>query len=106
MSSSHIDPRMIGPIRWAMLRTIQVGGHLGATDAMIREAVRAEYLGVDTAVVRNELAYLEERKLVRVHRSEIEPWHATLRRYGRDVVDYQVPCDPGVSRPPRPQPAT
>lgn len=106
MSNGHIDPRMIAGLRWAILRTIRVGGHLGATDAMIREAVRSEYPFTDTVIVRNELAYLESRKLVVVHRSELEAWRAELARFGRDIVDYQVPCDPGISRPPRPQPAT
>ena len=97
---SALSPRQIAGLRWAILRTVMVGGYLGATDAMAVNVARAEYLGVTTQDVRNELDYLESRKLVTLERSEIEPWRVKLTRYGRDVVDYQVDVEPGIDRPP------
>ena len=101
MQDSLIDERFVPGIRWAILRTCRVGGHLGATEAMIREVVVVDYLGADRKFIRDQLDYLEKRKLVSIHRSEIEPWRVTLTRYGYDVADYQVACEPGIRRPPR-----
>lgn len=101
MAHRGISDEILPSARWSVLRTIHVGGHLGATETMVREVVRAEYLGVTTNFVRDQLDYLEKRKLIALERSEIHPWRATLTRYGYDVCEYQVDCEPGISRPPR-----
>lgn len=94
-----IDERMLPSARWAILRTLKVGGHLGATETMIREALIADYLGITSRWIRDQLAYLESRELVTIERSEIAAWRATLARHGSDIVDYQVECLPGIRRP-------
>lgn len=95
-----MTPAHIEGLRWTLLRTLMVGGHLGATDKMCLDVARAEYLGVTLDRVRTEMDYLEERKLIAIERSEIRPWRAKLSRHGRDVVDYQVEVEPGIARPP------
>lgn len=101
MSAAPIDEKFLPGIRWAILRTCRVGGYLGATEAMIREVIVAEYLGADRQFIRDQLHYLESRKLIEVERTEIRPWVAKLTRHGYDVADYQVEVAPGISRPPR-----
>ncbi len=96
-----IDETMLPSVRWDILRTLQVGGHLGATETMVRRAIEADYLAVTKKFVRDQFAYLEERGLIKVQRSEIQAWRAVLARFGWDIVQYQVPCDPGIRRPPR-----
>lgn len=98
------DSALLPGLRWTLLRTIMVGGHMGATDRMCVEVARAEFLAVTRQLVRDELHYLETRKLVEVTRSEVSAWRVTLTRYGRDLVDYTVDCEPGIARPPRRQP--
>ena len=88
-------------LRWTLLRTVMVGGHAGATDRMCLDVARSEYLGVTRRVLRDELAYLETRKLVEIARSEVEAWRVTPTRHGRDLVDYTTECEPGIARPPR-----
>ena len=88
-------------LRWTILRTVMVGGHIGATDTMVLHAAHAEYIGITRTNLRDELAYLEARKLVALERSEVAAWRITLTRHGRDVVDYTVACEPGIRRPPR-----
>ena len=99
--SAEIAAEHLPGIRWAILRTCRVGGHLGATEPMFREVIAAEYVGVTKRFIRDQLHYLEQRKLVQIERSEIRPWRAQLTRYGYDVADYQVECDAGIARPPR-----
>ena len=87
-------------LRWGILRTVMVGGQrLGATDQMILDAARGSYLGVTKKIVRDEISYLAKRKLVDIEYSEIASWRITLTRHGRDLVDYEVECDAGISRP-------
>lgn len=95
-----MDERMLPGVRWTLLRTCRVGGHLGATETMLESVVRSEWLEVTPYGLRDEIHYLESRKLVDVERSDLKPWVVKLTRYGYDVVDYQVECDPGIDRPP------
>lgn len=90
----------IAGLRWTILRTLMVGGHIGATDRMCLDVARAEYIGVSIDRVRTELDYLEARKLIEIERSEIYAWRAKLTRHGRDLVDYEVDVEPGIARPP------
>ena len=96
-----IDAKLLPGARWSILRTLHVGGHLGATEVMIREVVVSEFLGATHRFVRDQLDYLESRKLVTIERSEVDPWRAKLTRHGHDVADYQVECERGIRRPPR-----
>lgn len=104
MSESHplIDESLLPSARWAILRTLRVGGHLGATETMIREVLVVDYIGLTQYWLRDQLTYLESRKLIEIARSEIEPWRASLTRHGYDLVDYQCDVEPGIRRPPRP----
>ena len=96
-----IDRTHLPGLRWAILRTAMVGGHIGCTDRMALDVVRAGYLGVELREVRDEIAYLADRRLVAVRRSDSAPWRLTLTRHGRDLVDYTVDCQAGIARPPR-----
>ncbi len=87
--------------RWEILRVLHVGGHIGATEAMILATLRAMWLDLSRDWVRNQLDYLESRTLVLIERHAIKPWHAKLTRYGWDVATYVVDCEPGVARPPK-----
>ena len=95
MSQQHISS-----LRWSILRTIMVGGHLGATEEMCLSVGRSEFIGVTKMRIRTEMDYLENRKLIELEKSEVRPWRATLTRSGRDVVDYEVDVEPGITRPP------
>ena len=88
--------------RWSILQTLHCGGHLGATEPMIM-AVLVEIVPTQArqAALRDQLVYLERRKLVRIERSEVRPWRATLTRHGIDLVEYQIECEPGIARPPK-----
>ena len=96
----HLSQAHIAALRWTVLRTLMVGGHLGATEKMCLDVARAEYLGVTAERVRTEFDYLESRRLIEIERSEVRSWRAKLTRAGRDLVDYEVDVEPGIARPP------
>ncbi len=85
--------------RWEMLRVMHVAGHLGATETMMLSTLRAMWMQTTREWIRDQLAYLEDRKLVKVERHEIKEWCSTLTRHGVDVATYTVDCEPGISRP-------
>ena len=43
--------------------------------------------------------YLHDRELVRVDKQPSGRWFAELSRFGVDVAEYTVPCEPGIARP-------
>lgn len=87
--------------RWEILRVLHVGGHIGATEAMVLATLRALWIEVSQSWVRDQLAYLEARRLIEIDRPELEPWRAKLTRHGWDVATYVVDCAPGIARPRR-----
>ncbi len=87
-------------VRWSILQTLQVGGHLGATEPMMQTVLREQFpVHAKQHVLRDQLAYLEDRGLLQIERSEIQPWRATLTRHGVDVTEYTIDCEPGIARP-------
>ena len=106
MNPDQAEKNRIENTRWIMLVATKVAGHLGATDEMILPAVRTSWPKTGLSVVRDELDYLEARKLITTERPDLGPWRVKLTRHGRDVVDYTVECDAGIDRPPKYWPAT
>ena len=52
--------------------------------------------------LRAAMMYLHERELIRLeHGDHIVHWHGKLTRVGFDIVEYVVPCEPGIARPPK-----
>lgn len=101
MMKGALDQAHIAGLRWTILRTLGIAGHLGATDKMCVDVARAEYLGITEWRIRTELDYLESRGLIEIERSEVRSWRAKLTRHGRDMVDYEIDVEPGITRPPR-----
>ena len=91
--------RTLPAIRWEILRTVKVGGLLGASESMMLATLRAGFLFADCTLVREQMNYLEERGLLKVTRSEVDGWVATLSRAGTDLIEYRIDCEPGIARP-------
>ena len=88
-------------VRWDMLRVINNAGHLGATEPMFLQVLRSFYWFVDQKLIRNQIHYLEERRLITSERSEINPWNVHMTNHGHDVYEYRVECHAGIARPRR-----
>lgn len=87
--------------RWELLRAMNVGGHLGATETMMFHALIAMWPDISRTWVRDQLDYLESRKLIELERHPVKDWRAKLTRHGWDVASYVVDCEPGIARPPK-----
>jgi hypothetical protein len=82
-------------IRWNILLTLEKGSSLGASEEMVFSVVQGMFEDTTKLEIRRELTYLELRELLTLDAS----WRGKLTRHGVDVVEYTVPCEPGIARP-------
>lgn len=89
-------------VRWMLLITLNnARASGGASENLLRQVINSEYADATALEVRGELDYLEERSLVKIIRHPDGHWVADITRYGIDIVEYTVDCDPGIARPRR-----
>ena len=86
-------------IRWFLLLTMNLARPTDATLSMLLGVVRGTYPDATELEVRRELDYLVGRELASIRVDPLEQVRAKLERYGIDVVEYTVDCDPGMARP-------
>jgi hypothetical protein len=86
--------------RWRLLRAIYFGRPLATADTILWRALHDIALPITLKQVRQELDYLESRKLVEIKKRP-DVWLSELTWHGVDVVEYTVDCVPGIARPPQ-----
>lgn len=86
-------------IRWFILRALDVSRPEGSHLPTIVDVVRTVYRDATDLEVKREVDYLAERELVILRVDPVGQWFAKLDRFGVDVVEYAVDCDPGIARP-------
>ncbi|MFA5423051.1 MAG: hypothetical protein WC374_04270 [Phycisphaerae bacterium] len=98
MNSMDMEKARREELRWLILRSLYAAQPVGTSEIIIRTAVDPVIPGVTALEIRNQLDYLTERKLI--HTEKNRPvWFAKIDRYGIDIVEYTVDCDPGIARP-------
>jgi len=88
-------------VRWRILVAADFGRPYPVTEQIIWHTLSDIKLLVTPLELRQELDYLDKRQLIDINGRDTPIWSATLTRDGIDVVEYTVPCDPGIARPPR-----
>lgn len=86
-------------IRWQILLTLNNARPVGAWEELVLSVIQATYTDATPLELRRELDYLADRKLVDLRKEPSGRWFADLTRYGTDVAEYTVDCDPGIARP-------
>lgn len=86
-------------IRWFILVTLNTARPIGAFEAMILSVIQAEFPNATRDELRRELDYLSGRELVKLDKQPDGRWHSQLTRYGTDLVEYTIDCEPGINRP-------
>jgi len=88
--------------RWFILVALNDASPMELSDKLLASYIGSLGITLGEHEIRKELDYLESRKLVKLRRGDELPcWFADIARYGVDVVQYTVPCEPGIARPPR-----
>ena len=88
-----------GAMRWHLIAAINLSRPQGMYTEGLLPIIQSVYPDATHHEVRRELDYLGERELVRITRDPLDRWMVELMRYGIDVAEYAVECDPGISRP-------
>lgn len=88
-------------LRWLILLTLNNARPIGAFEGLVLSVAQSEYPDATALELRRELEYLGERELVRLDRQPSGRWHADLTRFGVDVAEYTLDCEPGIARPPK-----
>nr|WP_184302716.1 hypothetical protein [Roseateles oligotrophus] len=86
-------------LRWVLLMTMNTARPSEATLAMLRGVAAAVYADATDNEIRRELDYLQGRELVSLRTDPLGQVRAKLERYGIDIVEYTIDCEPGIARP-------
>ena len=98
--SSHDMRRMrMERLRWLILESLNGARPIGTSETILLAMIQTEIPDLYKKELRLELDYLAERKLIKLERDKGRAWFADLNRYGIDIVEYTLPCEPGISRP-------
>lgn len=88
-------------IRWRILVVLNAGRPKPVSESLVLRVLTDVALPATPASLRRELDYLESRKLVEINGRDSGTWMCELTHLGVDVVEYTVPCNPGIARPER-----
>ena len=86
-------------MRWIILIALDNSRPIGCAEELILQAVQGYYQDATSLELRRELDYLFDRKLINIKKEPGGRWKCDLTRYGVDVREYTVDCDPGIARP-------
>ncbi|RJX32307.1 MAG: hypothetical protein C4516_04195 [Oxalobacter sp.] len=86
-------------MRWVLLMALNNSRPEDLVEAVIIMTIQSVYPDATQREVRRELDYLFDRKLVTIRKEPSGIWWCNLTRYGVDVAEYTVDCEPGIARP-------
>ena len=86
-------------MRWNILLTLNNARPIGAYEELVLSTIQAIYPDATALELRRELDYLAGRSLVELKKEPSGLWFADVTRYGVDIAEYTVDCQPGIARP-------
>lgn len=86
-------------MRWNILLTLNNARPIGAYEEPVLSTIQAIYPDATALELRRELDYLADRSLVELKKEPSGRWFADVTRYGVDIAEYTVDCQPGIARP-------
>nr|VFK67720.1 MAG: hypothetical protein BECKUNK1418G_GA0071005_115912 [Candidatus Kentron sp. UNK]VFK73052.1 MAG: hypothetical protein BECKUNK1418H_GA0071006_115912 [Candidatus Kentron sp. UNK] len=85
--------------RWNCLLTLKNAQPLGVWEELILDTLRAITPDITKKEVREIMDYLQEQGYVRLKKKPHGRWHGKLTANGLHLLDYDIDCPPGISRP-------
>ncbi len=86
-------------LRWYLILALYNARPEELCEEIIQSTMRGIYPDVTTIEVRKQLAYLADRELVKLRKEPSGRWWGDLTRFGTDIAEYTIDCDPGIARP-------
>jgi hypothetical protein len=94
-----IEQRQKEEARWRILRVLDAGRPIAVSEQIVWRVLNDIKIPFSLMAVRRELEYLCERDLITIEGEDSETWFGKLTRTGIDIVEYTIPCEPGIARP-------
>lgn len=88
-------------MRWYLLLTLYNAQPVGAYEELLLSTLIGIFPDTSQHEIRTQLDYLRERVLVDINKEPAGRWFCKLDRYGIDIVEYTIDCQPGIARPQR-----
>lgn len=85
--------------RWVLMLALYNAKPIGAWEELLLSVMQGMWPDATRREVQIALDYLADRKLIDLQKKPDGRWFSDLNRYGTDVVEYTVPCEPGIARP-------
>lgn len=85
--------------RWVLMLGLYNAKPIGAWEELLLSIMQGMWPDATAREMKLGLDYLADRKLIDLKKEPHGRWFADLNRYGVDVVEYTVPCEPGIARP-------
>lgn len=86
-------------MRWNLINTLDKARPHTTNEQFLLDVMRSIYPDTTALEVRRELDYLGDRSLVELNKAPSGTWFADLTRYGVDIAEYTINCEPGIARP-------
>lgn len=86
-------------MRWILLVTLNIARPAETQLGLLLSVTRGEYPDATSMEIRRELDYLLGRDLITQRADQLGTVYAKIDRYGIDIVEYVVDCEPGIARP-------
>ncbi|MDR1311117.1 MAG: hypothetical protein LBK01_04475 [Burkholderiaceae bacterium] len=86
-------------MRWYLILALYNARPEDVVEDVVQMTMQSIYPDTTPIEVRKELDYLEDRKLVTLRKEPSGRWWSSLTRYGVDIAEYTIDCDPGIARP-------
>lgn len=97
--SEQLERALREETRWRILVALNAGRPRPVSESLILRVLGDLSLQQTPTTLRRELDYLAGRSLVELSGKDGHVWTAVLTSLGVDVVEYTVPCHPGIARP-------
>ena len=86
-------------MRWNLIQTLNKMRPHTTGENFLLDIMRGIYPDATALEVRRELDYLGQRDLVEIVKQPSGMWFTDLSRYGVDMAEYTIACEPGIARP-------
>lgn len=86
-------------MRWYLILALYNARPEEVCEEVVQITMRAIYPDVTPLEVRQQLDYLADRDLVKLRKEPAGRWWSDLTRFGTDIAEYTIDCDPGIARP-------
>ena len=86
-------------MRWHLINTLNKARPYTTSEVFLLDVMRGIYPNATALELRQQLEYLQDRKLVDLTKQPSGMWFADLNRLGVDIAEYTIVCQPGIARP-------